>query len=483
MQSKIYNLFKIKAKKQSVPFVLMADSQEPLNPLKCRKYIDLRVKSGEYILDIPKEKYETLVKNIEQSLEGFINDYYETDKQKKISVIEFVKQSVATQLLEDISRMRFAKTYQPDGETLIPPDEVDMSFKEQRERLEISAYVHNRLKENLALQSHFTICNTASALEKFLERFSGSTKDWYADSLISSMDLREFHFFYDNALTGALETRVELLMLRGKQLNERNLLKMMSLKDEDDCFEFLRELVRLTADVTYDAICNDMFFFSIFQVCEKDTQKQLSRQQKTITNLRTEIEKYKAQINDLKKQKTEDENSILKRIDTAVEKAVKKQAKSTQDEMYAVKKKLSQKEKEYEELSEKYKSIITQQEYEKEIAEKVEELELTDEEIKAIKERKIVFVRDKEKDSYKVFQKLKKEYPNSKVIDSNASTIDNNATDMVVVMTQYVCHGSYWGAKGTAKNGETPVIHCQAINLDRIFDVIAYRLAYNRSKE
>ena len=64
---------------------------------------------------------------------------------------------------------------------------------------------------------------------------------------------------------------------------------------------------------------------------------------------------------------------------------------------------------EYEELSEKYKSIITQQEYEKEIAEKVEELELTDEEIKAIKERKIVFVRDKEKDSYKVFQKLKKE--------------------------------------------------------------------------
>jgi len=102
--------------------------------------------------------------------------------------------------------------------------------------------------------------------------------------------------------------------------------------------------------------------------------------------------------------------------------------------------------------------------------------------IENLKQKRIVFVRDKNKSSYKVFNKLKKEYPNSKVIDSSESSIDKNATDIVVIMTQYVCHNSYWYAKGSAKNKDIPVIHCRCINPDRILDTILHKSSYNNAR-
>lgn len=102
--------------------------------------------------------------------------------------------------------------------------------------------------------------------------------------------------------------------------------------------------------------------------------------------------------------------------------------------------------------------------------------------IENLKQKRIVFVRDKNKSSYKVFNKLKKEYPNSKVIDSSESSIDKNTTDIVVIMTQYVCHNSYWYAKGSAKNKDIPVIHCRCINPDRILDTILHKSSYNNAR-
>lgn len=103
-------------------------------------------------------------------------------------------------------------------------------------------------------------------------------------------------------------------------------------------------------------------------------------------------------------------------------------------------------------------------------------------EAETLKQKRIVFVRDRNKDSYKIFNKLKKEYPNSKVIDSSESSIDKNATDIVVIMTQYVCHNSYWYAKGSAKNKDIPIIHCRYINTDRVLDTILHKYSYNNAR-
>lgn len=490
MKSKLYNYLTVSAKHQSIPFLVTVRNNpdkrtENEDEIKAYKYIKPIIESGEYIIDMAESEYEKLVSNTYDRLEEFINCYYARKGNKRIGLEEFVKESIIVNLTNDLCAMKFHNIYMKDGTIPLSPDEVDMSRAEQFDELTLTSLVQNKSRENVALKNHFTICNSLFKLEKCLSETSRKTKGVsFEDTLIDTLKEQSFSRYFDICLRGTFQTKVEWMLLDGKQISKSNCVRMLSLKQDDECCEFLKELVSVTSMLVYDSVCSDMIGnFAELLIGESGTNKCEKLEQKN-ENLKAEVKKYKEQYFALKKQKGEAEAAIEKRIENAVEKAVKKQTKAVSDELYTVRKQLAQKEKEYDALNDKYNKFKQEQKLEREYEELITQNseDLSEENIREIKQRKIVFVRDKENDSYKVFQKLRKEYPNCKIIDSNASTIDENATDMVVVMTQYVAHGSYWDARDTSKSKTIPVIHCRYLNLNRIFEVIAYRLSYNQTR-
>ena len=472
---KIEKYLNIEPKRQEMPFNLLKERQSPdMDRYKCDKYFHALGESDDIVYNMPDDTFSEISDSINKQIEKFINGYYESKTKKQIKTEDYIAQSVAASLISDFYFMQQHNAHINDEEE--ESDEI-----KQLERKVRNSRLKAKCDSNIALQKFYVACNTGVHLEDCFRRGTKTNRgDVFENTIISSIS-QGIPTMFEVAMKGTVRSFIESFILKGKEVTRENVARMFLFKDEYDVFRFLRELISRTERLVYDGVCASMVLDYNSSLNDEKGQKKL---QHSNDNLKAENKKLKEQVSALKKQKGDDEKAIEDRISMAVDKAVKKQQKAVSDEIYSLKKQISNKTKEYDALNEKYQRLKDEQhirdEYEATISENSESL--NEEEINEIKSRRIVFVRDKEKDSYKVFQKLKEEYPNSKIIDSNSSTIDENATDMVVVMTQYVAHGSYWDARGTAKNKTIPVLHCPYLNLERIFEVIAYRLAYNQTQ-
>lgn len=82
--------------------------------------------------------------------------------------------------------------------------------------------------------------------------------------------------------------------------------------------------------------------------------------------------------------------------------------------------------------------------------------------------KRIVFVRDKENENYVFLKRLAETFPNARFTNCIASEINARTTDLIVVFTSYVCHGTFWNAMSIAKRKNIPVLITYKANYDMI---------------
>ena len=137
--------------------------------------------------------------------------------------------------------------------------------------------------------------------------------------------------------------------------------------------------------------------------------------------------------------------------------------------------KLKKKDAELEQFREKYNELQAyadslQQLLEDEPTyEEIEIPEMTADELaKRLQNERIVFVRDKKNESYDVMAKLAELFPNARFTNCIASDINARATDLILVFTPYVCHGTYWNACSIARRKNIPLIAMKNTNVNII---------------
>ena len=241
-------------------------------------------------------------------------------------------------------------------------------------------------------------------------------------------------------------------------------------------FMLLYDIIKNVAENSLVASAVRQFYSISDDKGKMQILKELEKLKKTVDRKVTEVDKFKDTI----KAKNEEIAAVRAElgkknddISARVNAAVKKSQKENEDRNYALQSENKKLRKELDILREKYTNVL------KDVAESDEQEEtlqssgqqelFTDEDVKNMR---IVFVRDISYSHNTYFNGLLKEFPNSKVIDTNAASINATATDVVVLMTRYVCHGSYWGTRDECREKGIPVIHCKYTNVDIIKQTI-----------
>lgn len=123
---------------------------------------------------------------------------------------------------------------------------------------------------------------------------------------------------------------------------------------------------------------------------------------------------------------------------------------------------------EYDKLEEKYNSLVSQTMQQTTLIEEEDEEETEIVFNEANKFKHIVFIRDKKYDGCVILRKLAEYYPNAKITNGIAAEINAKATDLIVALTSYTCHSTYWGAKSVSDRKAIPMIDIKKTNLGAI---------------
>ena len=186
--------------------------------------------------------------------------------------------------------------------------------------------------------------------------------------------------------------------------------------------------------------------------------------------LSDDIAEYKRTIDELtqKLEAAESHNKTVRvdtddAVKTAVDKALIRQSKESKKHEREFTKLIKSLEKENKKLNEKYEQLqeytdmlMKASEIEAEQNEADIDIDLPDE----IRNKRIVFVRDKEHAGYIVMQQIADYFPNARFSNGVASEVSNKTTDMVILLTKYTCHGTYWSARDRSRAKKVPTLHC-----------------------
>ena len=214
----------------------------------------------------------------------------------------------------------------------------------------------------------------------------------------------------------------------------------------------------------------------------------------TKINPNTEFNEWKEKYNEeheklLKTEKRKDEeieklnNRIInlsqnKLSNTDKDKAVKDLEKSYMAELKKIKDELKKKEAENEILTDKVQNLneyINDLEYDEENEYNGDEEK--EETIDVDRNLRYVFVSEKGKEGYPINQTLLREFPNSKMLYGSC-VIDAEATDLVVLITKYLKHGTYYGMVNQCKGKHIDYIHCNKSSLEGVLRTLATRKGY-----
>lgn len=243
-----------------------------------------------------------------------------------------------------------------------------------------------------------------------------------------------------------------------KQVTDEQILHIMSRTFETALFDVEdRTYFRLTCIGQDSGITKEICKRFISNEDVSDAAKELEQKQKQIE---TALSEDKAKCKQL-----EAENASLK---------VKyNSACSAFEKVKRLQRELTEEKKKNAELKAKYKSVV---EYADSLSLEENETEAENEEttdLEKIRYKRIVFVRDKKHEGYVLFDKLAEIFPNAKFTNGIASDIDAQTTDLIVALTRYECHGTYWGAESYAKGKGIPFYKAGSANVDNIIKVVA----------
>lgn len=195
----------------------------------------------------------------------------------------------------------------------------------------------------------------------------------------------------------------------------------------------------------------------------KDLSKKIDAQNQIIEELTHKLEE------------SENQNKITnidtsEAIDTAVNKALIKQSKENKKHEQKFNKAIKNLERNNKHLTEKYEQL---QEY-TDLLIKAAEIEATQTDDitidlpEEIRNKRIVFIRDQEHADYLIMQQLADYFPNARFSNGIASEASNKSTDMVILLTKYTCHGTYWSARDKSRSKKVPTLHCAWSRLENI---------------
>ena len=97
---------------------------------------------------------------------------------------------------------------------------------------------------------------------------------------------------------------------------------------------------------------------------------------------------------------------------------------------------------------------------------------LHSDEFACIADGRIIFVRDKEKDTYPVMGKLAKVFPNAVFTNLAETSPDFSKADIVVLLTKYTKHGLYWEARDRAKLAGAMCVHSDKSRVESVVNDI-----------
>ena len=266
--------------------------------------------------------------------------------------------------------------------------------------------------------------------------------------------------------------RIQSIAFIDKELNESTYYKKGLLK-EDDCIGFLLELLDAliieaehVIEYVYRSVRNDTSIG--MQIAEFKKQVECTQ------------ESYVNQINELNAQNKACRQQLAN-VETAYKEIEKKLFTANENAVKPLRKEISDCNKKIEQQTKKYKSLLAKYEALTEYAEQFEmaeddtlSVDISVDDIPAeVFAKKIVFIREKQYSNYTMMRKLNQYFPNANFTNGVSGDIDMDTTDMVVLLTRYTKHGTYWGARDASRRAGLTCIHCAYTNISSIIKTIA----------
>ena len=286
----------------------------------------------------------------------------------------------------------------------------------------------------------------------------------FDDSMNNAIVMTCYEYVYENAIKegGFTEgnwfsklkeidrSTAFLMLIKTLKYTLHDMESIISTYINQDSNEDIKEMVKLASDIMDESIATkslqEKFDTISDELKEKDRQLSL---------LRGSLHKM---------------NGIKDKLDK-VEVTIEEQTSQWEEKVIALQKENNRLRAEKEELEEKYRSA-------QEFADCLS-LEDTDEgqavdtvSIEAVSNMRIVFIRDNDATGYTMMNDLADKFPNARFTNHVASDINAKTTDLVVLLTRYIKHATYYGVKGFCKAQELACIHSNYTNVDKITEDI-----------
>ncbi len=291
-------------------------------------------------------------------------------------------------------------------------------------------------------------------------------------------DVPTFREIIDYQMKELCRYRIQSLVYSDDNVNETTYYKLGLLKDKD-CLDFILDLLgamivesERVLDYIYDMVRNEESLRLVVDSYKRGFDRFHDDYVNDVNILNEKL--YEG------KQKLIESESNYKVLENKINDMCEDAAKPLRKEISDYIKKLEKQEEKYQKLLNKY-DVLTEYIEQLENMVKVEDNpEDADDSGISFADfpadmftKKIVFVREKQFSHYIIMRKLQSYFPNSNFTNGVSGDIDMKSTDVVILMTRYVKHGTYWGARDASKRAGVPYVHCEYTNIPLVLKTIA----------
>ena len=273
-----------------------------------------------------------------------------------------------------------------------------------------------------------------------------------------------FNAVFDNVFYDYIHKQISM----NYTINEDNYVTYLKPQDKTDLLPLLIDIndaVITEAEGIFSEMCIPTINSEALKIL-KENRKILERNESEAIN---KCQKALDEANNSIK-KFETENKALQDKVAQLEKINRDQAKEDKNTIYELNKEIKSLKKQLEEANAKYDES---NEYFSLVEQSLNESQEDDDaDVEIDTTKRYIFVSSKSRDGYALNNNLLKEFPNSE-IKYGTFNVQANSTDLVVVLTSYVKHCTYYGIKEQCKNKGIPMIHCYKRSVNSIKRTIA----------
>ncbi len=148
-----------------------------------------------------------------------------------------------------------------------------------------------------------------------------------------------------------------------------------------------------------------------------------------------------------------------------------KKASEAIEESNKDKEKLARLQEKYDSLMEYVEMLEQQEEAELPTEESNQEIIELKEDLKAdeeLRQKRVLFVRETEFSKFTMMSQLAEFFPNSRF--TNSAITGSEKPDIVVLLTRYVKHPTYFAVRDSAKAKKIPYLHCNCTNVNKVIE-------------